>query len=406
MYWLCIELFESPAAGLIGAALIAISPVDVVYSREAREYSLWLVCILIVSALFTRAFRSTSLREWALYCLALTFSLYVFPLTACVAGAQVIVGLCARTSTRNRLNSIVAIAVAFVLFTPWLLAILTHLSEINASMHGTVTSSPSRIQMLLGALRFLRLDNVDFNGAHWLFVQAATIPVVLLLVYAIYQVRRIKAQASRILVWALLGCSALPLIGLDFFLGGHRLDTTRYLIPAFLGLDLSLVALFLQKLIGASRSIRLTAWQIVFVLVITARIASCAQSAMAPTWWNSRNIQSRQVAAQISAAPHPLIISDDYILWPLVLAEYLNPSFDLALRPRCYLCTLTPSSSVAELVPEHPMGSHTVVLVAPSKQLLTTVRAAMAADGAAAAIECVDVRDSCPGGFPMWASGS
>ena len=86
-----------------------------------------------------------------------------------MAGAQVIVGLCARTSTRNRLNSIVAIAVAFVLFTPWLLAILAHLSEINASMHGTVTSSPSRIQMLLGALRFLRLDNVDFNGAHWLW---------------------------------------------------------------------------------------------------------------------------------------------------------------------------------------------------------------------------------------------
>ena len=71
--------------------------------------------------------------------------------------------------------------------------------------------------------------------------------------------------------------------------------------------------------------------------MITARIASCAQSAMAPTWWNSRNIQSRQVAAQISARPHPLIISDDYILWPLVFAEYLNPSFDLALRPRCYL---------------------------------------------------------------------
>ena len=118
---------------LIGAALIALSPVDVLYSQEAREYSLWLVCILIVSALFTRAFRSTSLWEWGLYCLALTFTLYVFPLTACVAGAHVIVGLCARTSTWNRLSSIVAIAVAFVLFTPWLLVILTHLSEINAS---------------------------------------------------------------------------------------------------------------------------------------------------------------------------------------------------------------------------------------------------------------------------------
>ena len=88
-----------------------------------------------------------------------------------------------------------------------------------------------------------------------------------------------------------------------------------------------------------------------------------------------------------------------------VLAEYLDPSFDVALRPRCYLCKLPHTDSVTELVPQHSTGSRTVVLVAPSKELLTAVRAAMTADGATAALECVDVRDSCPGGFPMWASG-
>jgi uncharacterized membrane protein len=401
MYWLCMEIFESSAAGWIGVVLIALAPVDVLYSLEAREYSLWLVSILIISALFARAFRSTSLRVWGLYCVALTFSLYVFPLTAFVAGAHLIVALCAHTSPRNRLNSIAAIAIAFILFAPWLVVILTRLSEVNASMHMAITSEPFQIQTLLGALRFLRLDNIDFDGAHRLFVQLATIPVVLLLVYAIYEVRRIKVQASRMLVWALLGCSALPLIGLDFFFGGHRVEAVRYLIPAFLGLDLALVALFSRKLISASRSVRLVAWQTVFGLVISARIASCAQSAMALSWWNSYNIQSRQIAAQISAAPHPLIISDDYILWPLVLAEYLNPSFDVALLPRCYQCKLTRTASITELVPEHSTEPRTVVLVAPSKQLLTTVRAAMTADGA---LECVDVRDSCPGGFPLWAS--
>ena len=179
----------------------------------------------------------------------------------------------------------------------------------------------------------------------------------------------------------------------------------RYLIPAFLGLDLALVALFSLKLAGVSRSVSSVAWQTVFGLVITARIASCAQSAMAPTWWNSFNLLSREVAAQISAAPHPLIVSDGYILWTLVLAEYLNPSFDVALNPRCYQCKLTRTAPVTDLVPEPSTGSRTVVLVAPSKQLLTTVRAAMTMDGVAADLECVDVRDSCPGGFPLWASG-
>jgi hypothetical protein len=258
--------------------------------------------------------------------------------------------------------------------------------------------------MLLAVLRFMRLDDVDFNGAYRSFVQLATIPVVLLLVYAIYEVRRIKAQASRILVWALLGCSALPLIGLDFFLGGHRVEAVRYLIPAFLGLDLALVALFSQKLIGAGPSARSATWQAAFGLVIAARVASGAQSAMAPTWWDSYNMQTRQVAAQLNARPHPLIISDDYVLWPLVLAEYLNPSSDVALSPRCYQCRLPRTASVTDLVPEHSAGPRTVVLVAPSKQLLMTVRAKMIADGDATNLECVDVRDSCPGGFPLWAS--
>jgi uncharacterized membrane protein len=406
MYWLCVELLESSVAGLIGAALIAVAPVDVLYSREAREYSLWLVCILIVCALFIRAFRSTSLRQWGLYCVALTFSLYVFPLTAYVAGAHLIAGLCGRTSTRNRLISILAIAVAFIVFAPWLVIILMHLPEVDAAMHKAVTSEPFQVQALLGALlRFLRLDNIDFDGGYRLLAQLATVPTVLLLIYAIYEVRQIKALVSRVLVWALLGCSVLPLMGLDFFFGGHRVEVARYLTPAFLGLDLALVALFSQKLVEARRSVRLAAWQTILGLVMSARIASCAQSAMASTWWNSYNIQSREVAAQISNSPHPLIISDDYILWTLVLAEYLNPSFDVALLPRCYECKLTRAASVTELVPEHSNDSRTVVLVAPSKQLLTTMRAGIAADGAAAALKCVDVRDSCPGGFPLWASG-
>jgi uncharacterized membrane protein len=401
MYWLCIELFQSSAAGLIGAALIALSPIDVLYSHEAREYGLWLVCILIISALFVRAFRSTALRKWGLYCGALTFSLYVFPLTACVAGAHFIVSLCAHTSTRNRISSIAAIAVAFILFTPWLLVILTHLSEVDASMRTVITSAPSQTQTLLGVFRSLRLDNVDFNGAYRRFVELAAILIAMLLVYAIYEVRRIEAQASRILVWALLGCSALPMIGLDVFFGGHRVETPRYLIPAFLALDLALVALFSRKLIGASQWARSAAWQTVFGLVLLVRLASCAESAMSPTWWTSHNIQARQVAAWISAAPHPLIIGDNYILWTLILAEYLNPSFDVALRPRCYLCKLSPPASVAELVPERSASPRTVVLVAPSKRLLTTVRAAMTAEGDASAMECVDVRDSCPSGFPL-----
>src|SRR5262249_24418395 len=162
-----------------------------------------------------------------------------------------------------------------ILFTPWLLVILTHLSEVNAYMGVIIKSTPFQVQTLLGVPRFLRLDNVDFNGAYRWFVELATIPIVILLAYAIYELRQVKLQASKMFVWGLLVCSALPLIGLDFFLGGHRVDTPRYLIPAFLALYLALAALFSRKLVGPGRSARPAAWQTVFGLVIVARAASC-----------------------------------------------------------------------------------------------------------------------------------
>lgn len=404
-YWLCFELFESSACALLGAALFALAPVAVLYSEEAREYSLLLVCMLVISALFIRAFRSPSTFAWFSYCIALAVSLYVFPFIILVAAAQVIVSLGAHTSRRNRLHAIAAIAIAVVLFAPWLLIIVSHLSDINATMKGIVSSRPFQLQTLRGVIRLLRVDSIDFNGGQRTLARIATIACVPILVYAIYEVRHIKAQAGRLFIWALLACSTLPLIGLDLFLGGHRVDTIRYFMPAFLALDLAMAALLWRKLIDVAHPTRWGAWHTVFALVVALRFVSCAQSAMAPTWWNSYNMQPQVVAAQIDSIPGPLIISDDYILWPLVLSEYLNPSDEVALRPRCYQCKLANTSSILGLVPSGSMSSRPVVLVAPSSPLLTAVRAAMKTAGTQASLRCVDVRDSCPGGYPMWVPG-
>lgn len=405
-YWLCFELFESSAGALLGAALVALAPVAVLYSEEAREYGLWLVCMLVTSALFIRAFRSASMAAWCSYCITLATSLYVFPLTMVIAAAQAIVSLGAHTSRRNRLHALAAIAIALALFAPWLVVILSHLSAIDAAMKGIITSRPFQLQWLRGVIRLLRVDNVDFNGGHRAITGLAIIACVPILAYAIYEVRRIEAQASRLFIWALLACSTLPFIGLDFFLGGHRVDTLRYFLPALLALDLALAALLWPKLNDAARPKRWGAWVAVFGLVVALRFASDAQIALAPTWWLSYNMQPRVVAAQINSLTRPLIISDGYILWPLVLSEYLNPSDEVALHATCYLCKLGNTSSLIGLVPSGSMSSsHTVVLVAPSKPLLTAVRAAMKTEGAAASLECVDVRDSCPGGYPMWVPG-
>ena len=49
IYWLCRELFNVPlSVPGVAIALMAISPIQLVYAQEAREYILWLVTIIII----------------------------------------------------------------------------------------------------------------------------------------------------------------------------------------------------------------------------------------------------------------------------------------------------------------------------------------------------------------------
>lgn len=406
MYWLSIELFGSAAAGWAGAALIATAPVAVLYSQEAREYSLWLVSILVSSALFIRALRSCSRGAWGAYSSSLGLSLYVFPLSAFVAAAHAIVALCAHTSSRNRLYAFGSIAVGFLLFAPWSYVILTKLTDINASMSVIVDASSARFQTLWTAVNLIRLDVVDFNGGHRLFVLLATIPIIALIVVAVYDIRQMKAQASRIFVWALLGCTALPLLILDLLFGGHRTATTRYSIPLFIGIDLALAALIASKLLGENRPRARGIWAGVIGLMFVSRIASCMLSTTASTWWNSYNIRTREVAAQINESRRPLILSDDYIEWSLMLSEYLDPNIEVALRPRCYLCKLEKPASFAPADFADGKGARDVFLIAPSEQLRAIIPAQWDASRIGVNVNCINIRGSCLGGIELWHLGT
>jgi uncharacterized membrane protein len=404
MYWLCVELFTSATAGWIGAALLATAPVDVLYAQVAREYGLWLVAILVSSALFVRALRTASWRGWGAYAGALAFSLYVFPLTAFVAGAHFVVALCADTSARNRTYAIAAWSVGWLLFVPWLLVILVKMPDINASMAVIIEPSAPRLQSLYKALALARLDIIDLNGAHRLPVLGLTVPILALLLYALYDARQIPSQASRVFVWALPACALLPLLSLDLFLGGHRVGTPRYSIPLFLGLDLALTALIARALLMRTTRGARAAFTAAFAFMFVARIASCAASAQAATWWNSYNIRSREVAAEINAAQRPLLVSDDYVVWSLTLSEYLDPTVEVALRPRCYLCKAPVAAAVAPLEFAPGGNARDVYLLAPSSSLQLRVRA-RAESEPQWTVKCINVRASCVGGIDLGPPG-
>src|SRR5262249_14857567 len=75
-FWLCVEALRSIRAAWLGTLFVAVSPVHLLYSQEAREYSLWALMVVISSAALLRAWRRDETRWWALYGLTTLAGLY------------------------------------------------------------------------------------------------------------------------------------------------------------------------------------------------------------------------------------------------------------------------------------------------------------------------------------------
>ncbi|MER3434710.1 MAG: hypothetical protein C4288_15120 [Leptolyngbya sp. ERB_1_1] len=81
LYWLCVELFMQPFTAWIAIMLMAVSPFHVYYAQEVREYSLWTVTILLMSAALLRALRVQTKSAWNIYSLSVATSLYTLLLS-------------------------------------------------------------------------------------------------------------------------------------------------------------------------------------------------------------------------------------------------------------------------------------------------------------------------------------
>lgn len=89
LYWLCMELFNSPNVAWTAIAIVAISPFHVLYAQEAREYGLWTVTILLSSAVLLWAMRTKTKTSWILYTVTIILGLYTYIFTALVALSHV-----------------------------------------------------------------------------------------------------------------------------------------------------------------------------------------------------------------------------------------------------------------------------------------------------------------------------
>ncbi len=364
MLWFCMELFSAPLIAWVSTALFAVSPFHVLYAQEAREYSLWTLTILLSSTCCLWAMRENKAWTWVIYGITAALGLYVHPFSGFVSISHgLYVLITERISLSRRvLNYLAASALSMLLFAPWMTAVISHFDlfvgnteSVNADRSG---SMPLFWLLNLSRVFFdLNQGPSAINPAHYLLAILAVVSMVF--------VWRKAPLSSALFLTTLVGVTGLALLGPDVVLGGRRSSITRYAIPCYLGLEIT-IAYFLTRQL-ASRPFAVRArmrsrrrWRAVAIALAAGGIISCAVSSQIPVWWHKSYAKSRRildVAEVINASDNPLLISDNKPAGQLLsLSHALNRDVHLQLADKARLVNV-------------PDGFDSVYLYLPSNQL-------------------------------------
>ncbi|MGD1809502.1 glycosyltransferase family 39 protein [Dapis sp. BLCC M126] len=328
IYWLCRELFGKSLVGWLAISLAAISPILVLYAQEARAYTLFSVAVLLSSIALLRAMRINSKRTWKIYIVSLIFALYTNLFSVLVAfshGLYVI--LIEKFKLTQKFKAyLLASLYGFLGFLPWLILIITHFDGISwISKNLPLSNLFKRWFINLGFTFFdiqvgsserlfdvktLVFDNnalLQLNTI-WPYILAL---VLILVIYSIYFLLKNAPRQATIFILTLMAVTPVCLIIPDLISGGQRSTIPRYLIPAYLGIQLSVAYLLGTKLSDLTNQIQHKFWQVVTITVISLGIISCGISSQAETWWNKySSYYDAQVAKIINQTSQPLIISN------------------------------------------------------------------------------------------------
>jgi len=326
--WLARELFSSRRTAWLAMALLAVSPFQILYAREAREYGLWVAAVAASSAALLFALRERSRRAWTLYAVLVAVALYTFPNSALVVGGHAVF-LLLRDRRRDAIRSFALAAVsAVILYLPWIGVMVLQRGALAAGTDWT-KGSVSATTLLRSWLVASGLPVLDKPGTAsldggW----AVALGLVLVLeASSLLVLRRHAPRAAWLFIATLIAATVLPLVLADVIAGGVRSTVPRFVAPAYLGLSLALAFVLSEASRSASTARRLVGAGVLLAVVAAAAV-SYGQSAFAPVWWNQDDGQAATnvaVAHVLEHAERPLLLT---VSSPplLELAHYVKPS--------------------------------------------------------------------------------
>lgn len=331
VYWLCLELFESPLVGWIAISLIAVSPYQLLYAQEARPYMLWMVTILLSTLALIRAIKLKTKLSWSIYTGIAILGIYshaFFALVVISHGISVLAIDDWRWS-KTVMNYLLASLVAMTAFLPWVYVIIagfykvmltTNLGNNAGRSSGLINSHLIPILKwgvnlsanFIDADKDRKIINLGFDNLLAYLIQSLVVLIILALVaYSIYFLWRNASKQASLLILPLIGLPALVLIVPDLIFGSKLSQSiARYFSPGFLAIQIVVAYLFATKITSISTNIRQKMLgNIVFLLLLSCGILSCAVIAQTPSWWTKNDsYHDFKMSQIINQSPHPLIV--------------------------------------------------------------------------------------------------
>lgn len=134
IFWLALEVTGNSMAASLSTLLFSVSPLQLIYAQQTREYSAWVAMILLMTIAFLRAARRNRAWDWILYAGSVSLAMYTYVTSFAVVAAY---GLCVlQTPHTPKLKKpfFISTTVAMATFSPWLWTIVTHLDVIKNQM--------------------------------------------------------------------------------------------------------------------------------------------------------------------------------------------------------------------------------------------------------------------------------
>lgn len=350
LYWLCLELFGSATVGAIAMALVAVSPIHVLYAQEARPYSLISVWVLLSSTLLLRAMRLQTPASWVGYSLTVIAGLYTQLLFSLVAVAHGLYAVAIQGWQKSR-PVLIALGAACLSLIPWLLLLVHHWQQVKYSTRSLRENIPTdvRLDRWLSNINqtFLNQDLGTFN-----------LLLVVLIGVSLYFLYRNTPRRTWLFVFLLVGVPFLLLVIPDLLWGGQRSSRIRYLFPSILGIQIAFAYLFATQAVWV-KTWPQKCWRFLLIFLLATGLAGGMVNAQAVVPWSKslpRSSYYLPTAAIVNQSANPLIISDGPVTDTLAFSAWLKPDVKLQLAedPR--------QIKVAR-------GFDTIYLLNPSEQL-------------------------------------